>query len=135
MKAFYIAFFFILTLASCGNKTVQQLSKRWDCVQIENLQPIDTKFQSREDSVRAVQVEAALKELNWTFSKDGSYTCSIGNRITSSGTYKMADNDKTLICTTANNVNTYAIKSLTDQELQLSNNVNGTEIVMHFRPH
>lgn len=135
MKLFCSAILIILTLASCTNKTVQQLSKKWDCVQIENLQPIDTKFQSPEDSAKAIQVQSALKELNWTFTKDLEYRCSIGERVTTSGTYKLADNDKTLICTSTNNVNSYTIKALSDQELQLSNTVNGTEITMHFRPH
>lgn len=130
-----ISIVFLLVLASCGNKAVSDLSRRWDCVQIENLQPIDTKFQSREDSLKARQAEAALKELNWTFTKDMEYRCSIGDRVTSSGTYKLADDNKTLICTSANNVNTYTIKSLSESDLQLGNTVNGTEITLHFRPH
>lgn len=137
MKGIIFTISLVLLLASCQDKAVKMISRRWDCVKIENLQPIDTKFQSREDSVKAIQIQNALLELNWTFTTGKEYRCSIADRTTTSGTYTFEDNGKILTLTpsTANNINSYSVRVLTEQELQLANMVNGTEIIMHFRPH
>jgi len=87
-------------LASCQNKTKNFLVKKLDCVQVENLAPIDKHFINKEDSAVAVKVEAALTSLSWTFNKDNTYYCStMGNRITVQGTYEITEDDKTLLLT------------------------------------
>jgi hypothetical protein len=137
MKRVLFFLLLVIGLISCKNSTVKLLSKKWDCVQVENLQPVDTKFQSKEDSVKAIQIEAALKELNWTFESNMEYRCGIGDRTTIRGTYALSDNDKTLTCTpeTKNNINSYTIKALSENELQLTSMETAAGITLHFRPH
>ncbi len=138
MKFFLAIAAIIFTLSSCQNKTLQLLNKKWDCVNIENLDPVDTKkFASPEDSTAAANIESALKELNWTFNKDLGYQCSIGDKTVTQGTYQLTEDEKTLVCTpnSKNIVNRYTIIDITDDELVLSNQVNTTSIILHFRPH
>lgn len=137
MKLLLATTILIFSLTSCQDKTMQQLCKKWDCVKIDNLDPISSKtFTSAADSVAAAKIETALKELNWTFNKDHSYRCSVGDKTVTQGTYQLI-NTKTLECTSGsgNSVNTYTITDLTDDELVLSNRVNNVELVLHFKVH
>ena len=68
--------FILVIFSSCQNKTQQLITKKWDCVKVDNLDPVDTKFQTPEDSAKVAAMEAALKSLSWSFNKDGSYTTS-----------------------------------------------------------
>jgi len=129
----------ILTgLSSCQNKTKNFLVKKWDCVQVENLAPLDKHFISKEDSLVAVKLEAALTTLSWTFNKDNTYYCStMGNRITVQGTYEISEDEKTLFLTPSskNNINAYTITSISDIELTLTSRATTVPLVLHFSPH
>ena len=139
-KLFYfIILFYSSTLfISCQDKTKNFLVKKWDCVQVENLAPLDKHFINKEDSAVAVKVEAALTSLSWTFNKDNTYYCStMGNRITVQGTYEIAEDDKTLLLTPSskNNINAYTITSISDIELTLTSRATTVPLVLHFSPH
>ena len=128
----------ILLLASCQNKTRKYLVKKWDCVQVDNLAPLDKNFISKEDSVRAEKMEAALKTLSWTFNNDNTYYCStLGNVITVQGTYEITDDEKTLTLTslTKNTVNAYMITSISEEEMTLTSTAVTVPLIMHFSPH
>ena len=137
MKSFLAIIVFItaaLLFSSCQNKTQQLLIKKWDCVKVDNLDPVDTKFQTPEDSAKVAAVEAALKSLSWTFNKDGSYTTSTGGRTNVQGIYTVNEKEKTLTCVTSvnNNSNTYTINTLTENDMSLSSVVNRKNVVMYF---
>ncbi len=136
MKSFLSILTIIILLASCKSKTEKLLIKKWDCVKVDNLDPVDTKFQTPEDSVKVAAIEAAMKSLSWTFKNDGSYTTGTAVGTVVQGTYIMDDKEKTLTCTTSskNNSNIYTITVLTENELVLSSAANGKSIVMHFLP-
>ena len=50
----------LILLSACRNKTVVLLTKKWDCVQVENILPPDTKFQSPEDSANAIDRKSVV---------------------------------------------------------------------------
>jgi hypothetical protein len=136
--------YFLLTaiaitgLISCQDKTKNYLVKQWDCVQVENLVPLDKHFISKEDSIVAVKMEAALTTLSWTFNKDNTYYCTaFGDRKTVQGTYEISEDDKTLILTpfSKNNINAYTITSISDIELTLTSRATTVPLVLHFSPH
>ena len=138
MKFFLAIAAIIFVLSSCQNKTLQLLNTKWDCTKIENLDPVNSKkFASPEDSAAAANVEIALRELNWTFNKNLSYQCSIGDKIVTQGNYQLTEDEKTLICTpdSKNTVNRYTITSLTEDELILSNQVDNIRLIIHFKTH
>ncbi len=125
-------------LFSCENKTKNYLVKKWDCVQVENLSPLDKSFISKEDSAVAVKMEAALTTLSWTFNNDNTYYCStFGNRKTVLGTYEITEDEKTLILSpfSKNTINEYAITSLSAIELTLTSTATTVPLVLHFSPH
>jgi hypothetical protein len=126
------SFFFI----SCQNKTKNLLVKKWDCVQVENLTLTDNNFTSKEDSAMAIKIDAALKNLSWTFNKNNTYQCSIDSRITTQGTYEITADEKTLTCTplSKNTVNTYTITALSEIELTLNSMGTAVPLILHFRP-
>ncbi|MGG9961862.1 hypothetical protein [Ferruginibacter sp. SUN106] len=127
----------ILLLVSCQNKTKGYLVKKWDCVNVENLAPLDKHFITKEDSAVAIQMEAALKTLSWTFNNDNTYFCStLGNKITVQGTFAIADDEKTLTLTslTKNTINTYTITSISDIEMTLTSTATTVPLVLHFSP-
>jgi len=126
----------LIFFCSCQNKTVQLLTKKWDCVQVENIVPPDTKFQSSEDSVNFIKLQSVLQSLSWTFKNSMEYECAVGNRITVQGRYELSEKDKILICTPESNntVNRYVINVLTENNLVLSTNSNNINLVLHFKP-
>lgn len=137
-----LSFFFIIAVAalllvSCQDKNKKMLCKKWDCVKVENLDPPGKTFKSPEDSVAAINMNAALKELNWNFNNDNKYQCSVGSKIMTSGTYELTDEGKTLICISSskNTTNRYTVTVLTEDEMVLSNNINNVSLIMHFKPH
>ncbi len=122
---------------ACQNKTVQLLTKKWDCVQVENILPPGTKFQSAEDSANFVQLQSLLQSLNWTFKKNMKYECAVNNSITVEGKYELLESDKILVCTpeSKNNINRYVINLLTENELILKTTGGTTPLVLYFKPH
>lgn len=130
---FFIALFFFF---SCRNKTIELLTKKWECVQVENIIPPDTKFQSPEDSANHVQLQELLKTISWTFKNNMKYECAAGSRITVKGKYELLENDKILVCTpeSKNNTNSYSIKVLTENELVLRSLTDNSNLVLYFKP-
>lgn len=139
MKA-AIALFIIFTAAimfsACRNKTVMLLSKKWDCVQVENIVPAGSKALSAKDSANAEQVKVLLLTLNWTFKDRMKYECALNDRVAVQGKYELLENDKIMICTpeSKNGSNRYIIKSLTENELVLAGNAENTNLILHFKP-
>lgn len=132
-----LLFFIILIfLSSCRNKTIMLLTKKWDCVQVENIVPPNTVLSSA-DSANTEQLKSVLLALNWTFKERMKYECALNDRITLSGRYELLENDKLLVCTShsKNAVNRYIIKSLTENELVLSGNAENANMILHFKPH
>ncbi len=129
--------FFLIGFSSCRNKTVLLLTKKWDCVQVENIVPPDTKLLSAKDSSDAEQLKAMVLSLNWTFKKNMKYECAINDRITTQGSYALMQEDKLLVCTadSENGIKRYIIRSISENELVLSGNAANTSLVLHFRPH
>ena len=134
---FYCLLPIALLVSSCQNKTQKLIAKKWDCVQVENLAPIDKSFNNPKDSVIAVQTEEALKALSWTFSSNQTYQCSIGERTTIQGTYEITPDEKTITLTssTKNSINSYLITSISEFELTLTSTGTNTPLILHFRPH
>ena len=137
MKNYLLLLLLSLVLVSCQNKTKKYLVKKWDCVQVENLAPLDKSFISKEDSAVAIKMEAALKTLSWTFNSDNTYFCStMGNRVTVQGTYEIGEDEKTITLTSnsKNTVNSYIITSLSDIEMTLTSTATSVPLVLHFSP-
>ena len=107
---FILRFFVVVVtcclFSSCRNKTVQLLTKKWECVQVENIIPPNTKFQSPQDSANSIQLQTLLQSLSWTFKNKMRYECTIGSRVTVKGKYELMENDKIMVCTpeTKNNI-------------------------------
>ena len=122
---------------SCQNKTVHLLTKKWECVQVENIIPPNTKFQSPQDSANSIQLQTLLQSLNWTFKNNMRYECAIGSRVTVKGKYELMENDKIIVCTpeSKNNINSYSIKVLTENELVLRSLTDNSNLVLHFKPY
>ncbi|MBS1510868.1 MAG: hypothetical protein JST86_08515 [Bacteroidetes bacterium] len=125
----------IVLLNACVSRAKQLIAKKWDCIKIENLDPIDKRFLAPEDSLAAVKMETVLQTLSWTFNSNNTYFCStIGNKITVEGTYQL-DDDSTLIMIplSKNNINTYHILSISEQQLTLTS-TSGTTVplILHF---
>ena len=138
MKKIIPLFLFVLIFfGSCRNKTVVLLAKKWDCVQVDNIIPPNTKMLSAKDSADSEQLKMLLQSINWTFKNNMRYECAINDRITVQGKYELLENDKIMICTPAseNNSNRYIIKLLTADELVLAGSAENTNVVLHFKPH
>ncbi len=134
-----VLFFIILitsfAFVSCRNKTVVLLTKKWDCVQVENILPPNGKYASFEDSVNTTLIHSALQSLNWTFKNNMGYECSLGSRVVLQGKYQLMDDDKVIILTpeSSSSGNRYVINSLTEYELVLSGRAENKNLVLHFR--
>jgi hypothetical protein len=140
MKKFIsiLLFFFVLIFfGSCRNKTVVLLTKKWDCVQVDNIVPPNSKMLTPKDSAEAEQLKSLLQSINWTFKNNMRYECAINDRVTVAGKYELLENEKAIICTSKskNSINRYIIKSLTPDELILAGNAENTNVVLHFKPH
>lgn len=123
-------------ISSCQNKTKQLLVKKWDCVKVENLAPVNKAFLSQEDSLIAAKMEIALQNLSWTFNADNSYQCSTAGIPTAQGIYTLNEEGNVLTCTSSqNNVNRYGISTLTEYELTLKGFTSSVPVIMYFRPH
>jgi hypothetical protein len=137
LMPFLFLFFVLAIFSACRNKTVVLLSKRWDCMQVDNIVPPNSKMLSAKDSANAEQLKALLQSLNWTFKNNMRYECAINDRVTVKGKYELLENDKIIICTPESKIssNRYIIKSLTADELVLTGNAENTNVVLHFKPH
>jgi hypothetical protein len=127
----------VVLLLSCQNKTKQLLAKKWDCVHIENLAPVDADVFSKEDSAAAEKVKTALQLLTWSFNPDNTYQCSVDGHITVQGTYGIDEDNKNLTCisSTKNSSNNYIITLLTENELVLMGTGTAVPLILHFKPH
>ena len=127
----------MVLFSSCSNKSLELISKKWDCVQVDNIISPNTKMLSAKDSADSEQLKILMQSINWTFKKDMSYECAINDRITVQGKYELLENDKIMICTpeSGNINNRYIIKLLTANELVLAGNAENTNVVLHFKPH
>ena len=127
----------ILFFSSCKNRTVQLLSKKWDCVKVENLDAGNTPFQTAQDSLNVIQLKTVLESLSWTFNSSMEYVSSVAGKPTIQGTYELLDDEKTLICTPAskNNINRYTINILTENDLVLRSNTGNPPVILYFKPH
>jgi len=134
---YIILFCSVCLFFSCQSKTKQLLVKKWDCVKIENLAPVDANLFSKEDSAAAEKIKTALQLLTWTFNTDNTYQCSVGGRITVQGTYGIAEDNKNLTCisSTKNTTNSYFITLLTENEMVLTGTGTAVPLILHFRPH
>jgi len=126
----------MFSFSSCQNKTIELLAKKWDCVKVENLNTGGTGFQSRQDSINSIQLQAVLESLSWTFKTTMEYECSVAGKVTISGTYELSDDDKVLVCTpsTKNTINRYTVNTLTENDLVLSSSAGNTPLILHFKP-
>jgi hypothetical protein len=133
----FLLFFVLIFFSSCRNKTVILLTKKWDCVQVDNIVPPNTKMRSAKDSLESDQLKTLLQSISWTFKNNMRYECAVNDRVTVKGKYELLEKDKVIICTpeSKNSSNRYIIKSLTADELVLSGNAENTNVVLHFRPH
>jgi hypothetical protein len=133
----FLLFFVLILFSSCRNKTVILLTKKWDCVQVDNLVQPNTKGLTAKDSANAGQVKMLLLTLNWTFKDRMKYECALNDRITVQGKYELQGDDKILVCTpeSKSSINRYIIKSLTADELVLAGNAENQNLVLHFKPH
>lgn len=139
MKKFIIPFgcFLILgSLGSCRNKTVLLLTKTWDCVQVENILPPDTKLLSPRDSADNEQLKELLRSLSWTFKKNMGYACALGDRVTVEGKYELLQDDRILVCRPdlGKTTNRYMIKTLTEYDLILNGSAGNANLTLHFKP-
>ena len=132
----FLFFIALIFFSSCRNKTVLLLTKKWECAQVENIIPPNTKFQSPQDSANSIQFHTLLQSLSWTFKNKMRYECAIGSRVTVKGKYGLMENDKIMVCTpeTKNNINSYSIKVLTENELVLKSLTDNSNIILHFKP-
>jgi hypothetical protein len=138
LKYFLLVAVVLVGVISCQDKTKNYLVKQWDCVRVENLEPIDKHFISKEDSAVALKLETALTTLSWTFNNDNTYYCTaFGDRKTVQGTYEISEDEKTLILTpfSKNNINAYTITSISAIELTLTSRATTIPLVLHFSPH
>lgn len=126
----------VFIFTSCQNKTKRLITKKWDCVQVENLAPIDKNFINKEDSAIALKIEEALTALNWTFNANNTYQCSVGSKITVQGFYEIKQDNSLLTCTTLNTnaVNNYLISNISETELTLTSTGTAIPLILHFRP-
>jgi hypothetical protein len=133
----FLLFFVQIFFSSCRNKTVILLTKKWDCVQVDNIVPANTKSLTAKDSANAEQLKSVLLTLNWTFKARMKYECALNDRVTIQGKYVLLENDKILVCTSEskNSINRYVIKTLTAHELVLAGNAENQNVVLHFKPH
>jgi hypothetical protein len=133
----FLFFIALIFFGSCRNKTVILLTKKWDCVQVDNIVPLNTKKLSAKDSTDTEQLKSLLQSINWTFKDRMKYECALNERVTVQGKYELQENDKILICTSksTNSSNRYIIKTLTADELVLAGNAENTNVVLHFKPH
>ena len=133
--SFWLWTLFVLLLGSCTNKTEQLLTRKWDCVKVENLELAEGGHQSQQDSLTTARIIATLETLSWTFKSNHEYECAAAGRVFTQGTYGLAEDSKVLICTpsTRNNINRYIITVLNENELVLNSGF--PPLVLHFRAH
>ena len=137
LRPLSLLFLLLIFCSACHNKTVDLLAKKWDCMQVDNIVPPDTKSLTAKDSANLEKLKIVLQSISWTFKTKGLYECAVGDRITVHGQYELLEKDKIIICTPENEIssNRYVIKTLTADELVLVGNAENTNVVLHFKPH
>ncbi|MBK6634186.1 MAG: hypothetical protein IPG38_07575 [Chitinophagaceae bacterium] len=134
-----ICLFFLLSaiIYSCRNESVHLLTKKWECVQVENIIPPGINITSPEDSVNAIQLQALVRSINWTFKNNMRFECAVGDRITLKGRYELQESDKMLVCISEskNSINRYHISVLSENELVLKSISGYNGLVLHFKPY
>jgi len=112
------------------------LTQKWDCVQVDNIVPPDTKFLSSKDSADSEQLKTLLQSISWTFKDRMKYECSINGRVMVQGKYELIEDDKIIVCKpgSGNTMNRYIIRSLTENELVLNGSAENANLVLHFKP-
>jgi hypothetical protein len=133
---FFLSFVLIF-FNSCRNKAVLLITKKWHCVEVDNIVSPNTKSLSSTDSANLEKLKLLLQSISWTFKNNMRYECAVNDQVTVQGKYELLENDKLLVCTTEskNSINRYIIKSLTANELVLAGNAENTNVVLHFKPH
>lgn len=113
------------------------LTKKWDCVQVDNIVDPNSPLLTPQDSLNLVQLKSVLESINWTFKSRMRYECAVNSRVTVQGSYDLLENDKILICTpqSKSGSNRYIINTLTEEQLVLSGRAGNSNITLHFRPH
>lgn len=126
----------LVSFGSCRNKTVLLLTKTWDCVQVDNILPPETKLLSPGDTANNEQLKELLRSLSWTFKKNMGYVCALNGRVTVEGKYELLGDDRILVCRSnqGKTVNRYIIKTLTEHDLILNGSAGNTNLTMHFKP-
>lgn len=140
MKRSLLIFLFILLsvlVYSCRNESVHLLTKKWECVQVDNIIPPGINFTSPEDSVNAIQLQALVRSINWTFKNNMRFECAVGGRIMLKGRYELQESDKVLVCISEskNSINRYHITVLSENELVLKSFSGYNGLVLHFKPY
>ena len=127
----------LIFFSACHNKTVALLARKWDCMQVDNIVPPNSKLLTATDSANLEKLKLVLQSINWTFKTNWRYECAVNDRITVQGKYEFLEDGKIIICTpeSGNSSNRYVIKSLTSDELVLAGNAENTNVVLHFKPH
>jgi hypothetical protein len=133
----FLLFMLPVIFYSCRNETVHLLTKKWECVQVENMIPPGNPFTSPEDSVNAIQLQSLVSTLNWTFKINMRFECAVGDRITLKGKYELHESDKVMVCISEskNSINRYHISALSENELVLKSLSGYNGLVMHFKPY
>ncbi len=137
INLFWLTIFLIIFFNSCQERSIKLISKKWDCVKVENFLPSDLQITNAKDSANALQLQSMLQSLSWTFSDNMEYECAVNGRAITHGTYGLRDNETVLLCTpdTKNNVNRYIIQTLTEDGLVLRGSTTGIPLTLHFKPH
>ncbi|MBK8519763.1 MAG: hypothetical protein IPL54_02375 [Chitinophagaceae bacterium] len=133
----FLLLFVLILFSSCRNKTVILLTKKWDCVQVDNIVPPDTKSLTATDSLNLEKLNLSLQSMSLTFKKNMRYEFAIKEQVTVRGKYELLGDDRILILTreTVNFSTRYIIKTLTADELVLTGNAENQNVVLHFKPH
>jgi hypothetical protein len=133
----FVLFFVLMLLGACRNKTVVLLTKKWDCMQVDNIVSPNTKTLTATDSFNLEKLKLVLQSISWNFKNNMRYECAVNDQVTVQGKYELQEDDKILVCTSTskNSSNRYIIKLLTTDELVLAGNAENTNVVLHFRPH
>ncbi|MFZ1454365.1 MAG: hypothetical protein WAT20_16780 [Ferruginibacter sp.] len=133
----FLLLFVLILFSSCRNKTVILLTKKWDCVQVDNIVPPDTKSLTATDSLNLEKLNLSLQSMSLTFKKNMRYEFAIKEQVTVRGKYELLGDDRILILSreTVNFSTRYIIKTLTADELVLTGNAENQNVVLHFKPH
>ena len=106
-------------------------------MRIDNIDMMDRRPLTADDSAEEVNLRSAMQLLNWTFRKDKTYQCAVGNRVATEGQYAVSGDDSTLTMmpSSKSGIKTYTIKTLTEDELVLRGIMSDAMLSIHFKAH